>query len=56
MNTFHHVYLKDDMDRSNTEKYALLEPCEVFTEEEWLQGRLTPWIDEIKDVESMWYM
>ena len=45
----HHECLKDDKNRSNTEDYVLLEPCEVLTEEEWLQGGLTPWIDGIEE-------
>ena len=34
MVTSHHEYLRDDMDGSKREEYSLLEPCEVFTEEE----------------------
>ena len=43
MTTSHYECLSDQMDRSRLEEYALLEPCEVFTEE-WLQGGLTPWM------------
>lgn len=47
----HHEYLKDNKDRSNMKEYALLEPCEVLTEEEWLQGGLILWIDKIEERE-----
>lgn len=49
MVTSHHEYLRDDIDSSKREKYSLLEPCEVLTEEEWLQGGLTPLVDEIEE-------
>ena len=48
MITSHHKCLRDDIDRSNIEEYALLEPYEVLTVEEWLQGGLTPWVDGIE--------
>ena len=34
--------LMDGRGSSREESYALLEPCEILTEEEWLQGGLTP--------------
>ena len=49
MVTSHYKYLRDDMDGSRKEEYSLLEPCEVLTEEEWLQGELTPWVDGIEE-------
>ena len=49
MVTSHHEYLRDDVDSSKMEEYASLEPCEVLTEEEWLQGGLTPWVDGIEE-------
>ena len=27
-------------------------PCEVLTEGEWLQGRLTPWVDDVTEVDA----
>jgi len=36
---------KEEWERG--EARAQLEPCEVLTEEEWLQGGLTPWINEV---------
>ena len=47
----YHECLKDDRDKSISEEYALLEPCEVLTEDEWLQGGLTSWIDVIEEGE-----
>ena len=29
----------------------MLKPCEVLTKEEWVQGGLTPWVDEVREVE-----
>ena len=29
----------------------MLEPCEVLTEEEWVKGGLTPWVEEVGKVE-----
>ena len=26
----------------------MLESCEVLTEEEWVKGGLTPWVDEVR--------
>ena len=47
----YHDCLKDDRNKSTAEDYALLEPCEVLTEEQWLQGGLTSWIDVIEEGE-----
>ena len=49
MSTSHYERLSERMDSSRLEEYALLEPCEVLTEEEWLQWGLTPWIDGIEE-------
>ena len=35
MVTSHHACLSDKILSSKGEEYSLLEPCEVFTEEEW---------------------
>ena len=45
MVTFHHACLSEDILSLNSEEYYLLEPCEVLTEEEWILGGLTPWVD-----------
>ena len=42
MATSHHECLRDGSDNSKEEGYALLEPCEILTKEEWLQGGLMP--------------
>ena len=39
------------MDSASLEAYALLEPCEVLTEEEWVKGGLTPWVEEVGEEE-----
>ena len=49
MTTSHHACLRDVILSSMNEKYSLLEPCEVLTEEKWILGRLTPWIDSMKE-------
>jgi hypothetical protein len=36
-----------------SEARAQLEPCEVLTEEEWLQGGITPWIDDVVEEEVL---
>ena len=41
----HSCILQDNVSR---EDYLSLEPCEVLTEEEWVQGGLTPWLDDIE--------
>ena len=35
-------------DVKSREDYLFLEPCEILTEEEWEQGGLTPWLDNIE--------
>ena len=51
MVTDHYPRLQDKVDNSRIEVYSLLEPCEVLTKEEWVQGRLTPWKNEVGEVE-----
>ena len=48
----HHPCLSDDILSARSEKYFLLEPCEVLTEEEWILRGLTPWVDsmDVSDV------
>ena len=41
----HSCILQDNVSR---EDYLSLEPYEVLTEEEWVQGGLTPWLDDIE--------
>ena len=48
MVTSDHVCLSDEILRARSEKYLSLEPCEVLTEEEWLLGGLTPWVDSME--------
>ena len=38
MVTSHHACLSDDILRSRSGDYSLLEPCEVLTKEEWILG------------------
>ena len=49
MGMSHHVYLSDEILILRSEEYSLLDPCEVFTEEEWILGGLTPWVDNVED-------
>lgn len=49
MVTSYHKTLRDEMDSSRNEEYSLLESCEVFTDDEWLRGGLTPWVEEIEE-------
>ena len=49
MTTSHHACLRDDIFYSRSEKYSLLESCEVLTEEEWTIGGLTPWVDSMEE-------
>ena len=49
MVTSHHVCLSNDILRSRSEEYSLLEPCEVLTEEEQILGGLTPWVDSVEE-------
>ncbi|BFI32702.1 hypothetical protein MPTK2_3g07970 [Marchantia polymorpha subsp. ruderalis] len=44
-----HCEYKDDRDCLSKDSWSLLEPCEVLTEEEWIQGGLTPWIEDLED-------
>ena len=47
----HYPHLEDVMDSARLEAYALLEPCEVLTQEEWVKRGLTPWVEEVGEVE-----
>ena len=47
----HYPRLEEEMDSARMEAYALLEPCEVLTEEEWDKGGLTPWVKEVGEME-----
>ena len=47
----HYPRLQDEMDSARLEAYALLEPCEVLIEEEWVKGGLTSWVEEVGKVE-----
>ena len=49
MTTSHHACLRDDIFDSRSEKYSLLKSCEVLTEEEWILGGLTPWVDNMEE-------
>jgi hypothetical protein len=49
MVTSHHPYFSDKRLSSRRKEYSLLEPCEVFTEEEWIRGGLRPWIDNMDE-------
>jgi hypothetical protein len=40
MVTSYHPCLNDKRLSSRSEKYSLLKPCEVLTEEEWIRGGL----------------
>ena len=42
---------KEEWERN--EEKSQLEPCEILTEEEWLQGGLTPWVDEVTEEEVL---
>ena len=41
----HNYIFQDNVSR---EDYLSLEPCEVLTEEEWIQGGLTLWIGDVE--------
>ena len=45
----HCEYLKDGRNCLRREERSLLEPCEVLTENDWLQWGLTPWVDGIEE-------
>ena len=47
----YHLCLSDERLSSRGEDYLSLEPCEVFTEEEWILGGLTPWVDGVDEGE-----
>ena len=49
MLTSHHACLNDEILSARSEKYSLLEPCEVLIEEEWILGGLTPWVDDAEE-------
>ena len=51
MTICHYPCLQDEMDSARLEAYSLLEPCEVLTEEEWVKGGFTPWVDEVGEME-----
>ena len=51
MTICHYPRLQDEMDSARLEAYSLLEPCEVLTEDEWVKGGLTPWIDDVGEIE-----
>ena len=44
----HSYILQDERSSSQREDYLSLEPCEVLTEKERVQGGLTSWIDDVK--------
>ena len=48
--TSQHACMNDEGLSSRSDEYSLLEPYEVLTEEEWILGGLTPWIDSVEDV------
>lgn len=45
----HQECLGNVWDSSREEAYTLLEPCEILTEEEWLQGGLTLWVEDVEE-------
>jgi hypothetical protein len=47
MVTSHHPRLNDKRLSSRSEECSSFEPCEVLTEEEWMRGGLTPWVDSV---------
>ena len=51
MTICHYPRLRDEMDTARLEAYSLLEPCEVLTKEEWVKGGLTPWVNEVSEME-----
>lgn len=51
MTICHYPRLQDETDSARLEAYSVLEPCEVLTEEEWVKGGLTPWTDEVGEME-----
>ena len=51
MTLYHYPRLQEELDSARLEAYALLKPCEVLTAEEWVKGGLTPWVEEVREVE-----
>jgi len=51
MVTFHQVGLGSEFPSVSLGEGSLLEPCEVLTEEEWVSGGLTPWVDDVEEGE-----
>ena len=49
--TSHHPCLSDERLSSRSEDYLSLELCEVLTEEEWILGGSTPWVDSVDEGE-----
>ena len=49
MTVCHYPRLQEEMDSARLEAYALLEPCEVLTEEEWVKEGLTPWVKGLEE-------
>ena len=45
----YYTCLSDEILSLRSEKYSLLEPCEVLTEEKWILGGLIPWVDSVED-------
>lgn len=51
MVTSYHACLSDNILKSRSKEYFLLEPCEVLIEKEWILEKLTPWIDSIDEMD-----
>ena len=51
MTICHYPRLQDERDSARLEAYFLLKQCEVLTEEEWVERGLTPWVDEVGEME-----
>jgi hypothetical protein len=49
MVTSHHPCLNNERLNSKREEYFLLEPCEIFTEKEYIKGGLTRWVDSVDE-------
>ena len=45
-----HIHRKE---WGKSEATQRLEPCEILIEEEWVQGGLTPWIDDVREEEAL---
>ena len=48
MVTSHHACLSDERLSLRSKEFSLLEPCEVFTENEWILGGSTSYIDSVE--------